>query len=372
MLKTVNELNEINASQENTEIYLFATKAQAMSKETLLKRIDVHDWVNSDKGGFFDKQELKDKLKSRLNLESLINREPLYALAVQNDNLRLWPTKKADYHKNCDIDYWSIKRVKIGERLLVWHYDKSNNWCFVQTNNAWGWLKGKSVAYLDSEAWIGYGQADFVQIVAPALYIAAKNGTMLKLYYATKLLLAHMYADKYQVILPKRDVRGNVIFEMLYLPQDENTNLGYLPLSNNNVVRQGFKFIGEKYDWGGKNGGHDCTSLISDLYASFGVIMPHNSYKQLLMPDVESLPIDLSLAKRRDKIASANIGSVLLFKGHGMIYTGEKNEKLTILHSVYRLKEGLINQTTLGTLEQKRENDESLLGSIEGIWDIWA
>ncbi len=367
---TRKELNEINAAQENTEIYLFDSESNAMTKEELLPKIDIYDWANSDKDELLD-HRLMAVLKNRLNLEQLSIMTPLYAIAVKNADLRLLPTKLAKYQKNRALDYWAVRRVKIGERLIVWHHDQDNNWCFVQTNNAWGWLEEKSVAYLDRLAWIEYGQADFVQIVVPRLYPVTKNGEMVKLYYGTKLPLAHRYADKYQVILPKRNPRGSIGFEKLYLVRDERVELGYLTLAGDNIIKQGAKFIGEKYDWGGKNGGHDCTSLISDLYGACGVIMPHNSYKQLLLPHVELLPADLSPKKRRERIARAHIGSVLLFKGHGMLYIGEKNGKLTILHSVYRLKEGLINQTTVGTLEQIRENGKSLLESIEGIWDIW-
>lgn len=370
MKNTLKELNEINAAQENTEIYLFETEIKAMTKEELLLKIDVYDWTNSEKDELLS-QQLMITIKNRLNLEQLSTGTPLYAVAVKNANLRLLPTMLAKYQKNRALDYWAVRRVKIGERLVVWHYDKSHNWCFVQTNNAWGWLEEKTVAYLDRVAWIGYGQADFVQIVAPLIYQATPKGEMVKLYYGTKLPLTHSYADKYQLILPKRNYQGTICFEKLYLPRDERASLGYLTLDGDNIIKQGAKFIGEKYDWGGKNGGHDCTSLISDLYGACGVLMPNNSYKQLLLPYVELLSVDLPSEKRRERIAAAHIGSVLLFKGHGMLYTGEKNGNLAILHSVYRLQEGLINQTIIGTLEQRRENGKKLLDSIEGIWDIW-
>lgn len=99
--------------------------------------------------------------------------------------------------------------------------------------------------------------------------------------------------------------------------------------------------------------------------------MPSNSYKQLHLAGIEKIAADMPLNARRSLIQQASTGSVLLFRGHGMIYCGERNERQLILHSVYRLKEGFINQTVIGFLEQKRENGHSLLESVEGIWDIW-
>lgn len=358
MRKTVEELNKNNAAQAESEIYLFQSPLPIISAEYLKEKIAVANLGDN---------ELQDKL----NLDNLANQAPLYAVAVSNANLRLFPTTEANYKQNYDIDYWAVRQVKIGERLVVWHDDKSKSWCFVQSNNAWGWISKNSIAYLDSSAWLKIAKADFVQIVAPKIEIYRGNGQSIKLYYGTKLCLADIYADQYQVILPQRNINGEVTFSKLSLPKDKRTNLGYLALSQENIIAQGAQFLGEKYYWGGKNGGHDCTSLISDLFGSCGVIMPSNSYKQLCLPDIDRLSADLSTKERKDKIIAANIGSVLLFKGHGMLYTGERNGKLTILHSVYRLKRGLINKTTMGTLEEIRENGQSLLDSIEGILDIW-
>ena len=45
----------------------------------------------------------------------------------------------------------------------------------------------------------------------------------------------------------------------------------YLPLTRANLLRQSFKFLGERYGWGHSYNARDCSGFVSEVYRSFGV-----------------------------------------------------------------------------------------------------
>jgi cell wall-associated NlpC family hydrolase len=55
----------------------------------------------------------------------------------------------------------------------------------------------------------------------------------------------------------------------------------YLPLTRANVIRQAFKFLGERYGWGHSFNARDCSGFTNDVYRSFGILMPPNSGAQV-------------------------------------------------------------------------------------------
>ena len=58
----------------------------------------------------------------------------------------------------------------------------------------------------------------------------------------------------------------------------------YLPLTRANVLRQSFKFLGERYGWGHSYNARDCSGFVSEVYRSFGVQLPRNTRDQGVSP----------------------------------------------------------------------------------------
>ena len=62
----------------------------------------------------------------------------------------------------------------------------------------------------------------------------------------------------------------------------------YLPLNRANLLRQGFKFLGERYGWGHSYNARDCSGFVSEVYRSFGVQLPRNTRDQAVTPGDQS------------------------------------------------------------------------------------
>ncbi|MBI5481207.1 MAG: C40 family peptidase [Deltaproteobacteria bacterium] len=109
------------------------------------------------------------------------------------------------------------------------------------------------------------------------------------------------------------------------------------PLTRRAVLEEAFRFLGRPYGWGDRHGGHDCSSFLLDLFASFGLDLPRNSAAQA---QAGSFSIDLDAAvSERERLslidAAARAGVVLLhFPGHIMLYLGRTTEgQPMVIHS---------------------------------------
>jgi len=50
-----------------------------------------------------------------------------------------------------------------------------------------------------------------------------------------------------------------------------------LPFTRANLLRQAFRFLGERYGWGHDYQGRDCSGFVSEVYRSMGVQLPRNT-----------------------------------------------------------------------------------------------
>ena len=82
--------------------------------------------------------------------------------------------------------------------------------------------------------------------------------------------------------LPLRRDDGSLAFTPALLQKRMDTNSDYLPLTRANLLRQAFKFLGERYGWGHSYDARDCSGFVSDVYRSMGVQMPRNTRDQSL------------------------------------------------------------------------------------------
>lgn len=101
------------------------------------------------------------------------------------------------------------------------------------------------------------------------------------------------------------------------------------PLSRRALLEAAFAFLGGKYGWAGRGGGHDCSRFLLDLFSQFGIELPRHSGRQAF---AGTFSIDVStLDNNQEKLllieASARRGIVLLqLPGHIMLYLGKTED----------------------------------------------
>jgi hypothetical protein len=93
------------------------------------------------------------------------------------------------------------------------------------------------------------------------------------------------------------------------------------------------------YGWGGMYGQRDCSSMLRDMYAPFGIWLPRNSSQQAKVGKI----INLENLTDDEKIAIIKNQAVpfqtLLYKeGHIVLYVGTFENEIVVFHNTWGIK----------------------------------
>ncbi|GHU02162.1 hydrolase Nlp/P60 [Alphaproteobacteria bacterium] len=94
-----------------------------------------------------------------------------------------------------------------------------------------------------------------------------------------------------------------------------------------------------RYGWGGRSGDRDCSLLLQDFFAAFGVWLPRHSAAQAAAFEA----IDLASLAPADKEARVLADGVpwrtlLYLPGHIMLYVGEKDGRALVWHNIWGVR----------------------------------
>ncbi|MBR5318892.1 MAG: SH3 domain-containing protein [Peptococcaceae bacterium] len=382
----IEAINWRNLQRMETELTDLQEEEMEVSPEQLqmmyhLDKLAQEPRYNKD--GILYEEPFYEALKQQINTSVPDDIQPVQcAVAVQNALIRAWPTMAGSYRLDeiGELDRFAVSVLKLGEPVWIYCQDVSGLWSYIQNTQVCGWVLSDSLALEpDAWRWQQYCSSRDQVVVADSRRIleyvdfhgiAQKQmlmmGTRLPLYDATR--------DTFLIGLPIRDQRGNLATLQVMVPRDGSLVPGWMPISAQNIISQAKKMLGEPYGWGGSNFHRDCTSLVSDVYAVFGLLFPRNSRQQMQMFGIENCPVDST--QKYQFISSLMPGAVLYFPGHAMLYLGQTNGELEILHSVYAI--GLPDKETLvphkirrvveGHLHQQRVSGETLFDAVKAVW----
>jgi hypothetical protein len=134
---------------------------------------------------------------------------------------------------------------------------------------------------------------------------------------------ASPYAS-WAVQLPVRESDGSLAFRPALIRRSADTAPSYLPLTRANIIRQAFKFLGERYGWGHQFDARDCSGLVSETYRSMGILLQHSSALQGTTTAVRHrLFTDKDThAARVQALRQAQVGDLVVVPGHVLMIIG--------------------------------------------------
>ena len=101
------------------------------------------------------------------------------------------------------------------------------------------------------------------------------------------------------------------------------------PLTRRAVLEEAFSYLGQRYGWGDRHGGRDCSRYLMDLFAGLGVTLPRHTSDQAIAGSytVELAP-ELPEPERLQLLDTHHRRGVLLlhFPGHIMLYLGRDQD----------------------------------------------
>lgn len=274
-----------------------------------------------------------------------------YGLAVRRAALRTFPTALRVFSSagDADIDRFQESALFPGAPVAVVHASADGKWLFVVSERYAAWVEADAVATGSRDAVLGY------QAKAPFRVITdAKPRTVftreeprvseLQLDMGVRVPLAAGLADgpvngqypytSWVLELPVRNDDGSLGFAPALLQRNQGSAPDYLPLTRANILRQAFKFLGERYGWGHSYNGRDCSGFVSEVYRSMGVQMPRNTSAQSVSPAFRRTHFepDTPRAERLAAIEALDVGDLVYIPGHVMMFIGRVDGQPYVIH----------------------------------------
>ncbi|MGN0108455.1 MAG: SH3 domain-containing protein [Hominilimicola sp.] len=280
-------------------------------------------------------QAIRDNIANADVSESM----PLkYGICVNRTVMKVYPYSDylSDSPTDPEWDDFVSSAVYVNEPLAVYYTTADGEFTLVQSTLCSGWVPTADIAICkDKEEWtaatcfenklVVTGEKIYLEDSADS-DLSQKMltmGTVLELDTEHSSAVANRLPwNNYVVKMPARNEDGSFYHKYAMIPANRDVNVGYLPYTTANVLRQAFKSLGNRYGWGGMMNAQDCSSFALEVYKCFGINIPRNTTWQAQMPvEVTSLS-EMADDEKKEFLDNLPAGSILQFPGHEMIYLG--------------------------------------------------
>ena len=298
-----------------------------------------------------------------------------YGIAVHRVSLRNLPTNLRAFPGKGLQDFEAFQESTIfpGDPVVIVHTSRDGQWYFVVSPRYAAWVEASAIAVGSREQVLAYAaKAPYRVITGDKLRTVytpeAAAVSELQLDMGTRIPLAQLPPDQpvngqgpyeaWTLELPIRADDGSLRFQPALLQRKDDSQADYLPLTQANIVRQAFKFLGERYGWGHLYNGRDCSGFVSDVYRSMGVQMPRNTGDQASSPALHfrAFTAKDDHAARMQAIAGAQVGDLIYIPGHVMMFLGWDNGQPYVIQDVG----GLVFRDGSGKMRWTKTNEVSV------------
>ena len=279
------------------------------------------------------------------------NQATRYGMAVRRAALRTFPTTLRVFSSqgDTDIDRFQESALFPGDAVVIAQSSADGQWLFVLSQRYAAWVEASAIAEGGRDAVLGYATRAPFRIITgakPRTLFTREQPRLseLQLDMGTRIPLADVAVNKpvngqhpytsWILDLPMRGDDGRLAFAPALLQKNTDSSPAALPLTRANVIRQAFKFLGERYGWGHSYNGRDCSGFVSDVYRSMGVLMPRNTSAQAVSPVFSRIHFDARSTRqqRMAAVATLDVGDLIYIPGHVMLFLGRINGAPYVIH----------------------------------------
>ena len=304
-------------------------------------------------------------IAANLALDAIPASQPTrYGLVVRRAALRTFPTTLRVFSEpgDTDIDRFQETAEFPGTPVAIVHASADGQWLFVVSPRYAAWTEKDNVAEGSAAQVFGYADRTPYRVITGAVERTVFTRevpavSQLPLDMGTRVPLdTGLPPDQpvngqtpyaaHVLELPLRKPDGTLGFTPALLQKNTDSAAGYLPLTRANIIRQAFKFLGERYGWGHSYDGRDCSGFVSDVYRSMGVEMPRNTSKQAISPALahRAFTANDSREERIEAAQALQVGDLVYIPGHVMMVIGRLHGQPYVIHDVggmsYRKADG--------------------------------
>lgn len=386
-MKSKNGLYDIQKEYEKNYFYVWNISKHKDSLNASRWPFALHKVTNSYGENLEQlKQEFFDQMYENANFAeySTIN---VKAITIKETNIRAFPTLKPLFRdpslagEGYPFDYLQNSTIHANKPLFVSHYSKDKEWVFIFTSFTSGWIKSDELVILDAKYTDIWQKAQQVSIVKEDEPIYDTDGNFL-----FKSKIGMMFAiieedDKAYTVLSVSSYKNNIPLFLKSKISKEIAHKGPLKFTKNNLDAIIKEVSKTNYGWGGLYEQRDCSSMLRDLYAPFGIWLPRNSSKQAAVGKI----IDFEKLSNDEKIAIIKKEAIpfetfLYKKGHVMLYVGTYKNKPIIFHNFWGVRtiknevEGrvvigkpIFSTLELGKYQKDYDKESSILNKLQSL-----
>lgn len=344
---------------------------------------DVRGWVEKmserpddtlyDEQGRAVEESVIDALVANANAAAIpATQQTRFGLVVRRSSLRTFPTHLRVFNEpadGTDIDRFQEDALFAGTPVAIVHESRDGEWWFVVSPLYAAWIPKRDVAQGTADEVFAYAHKEPYVVVTGArartVFTPERpEVSELQLEMGQRLPLVndwpaekpvngqHSYTS-YVIELPMRAADGSLHFTPALLQKNSDVAEDYLPLTRANLIRQSFKFLGERYGWGHSYNSRDCSGFVSEVYRSFGVQLPRNTRDQGVSPALNRIAFtaDDDHDKRLAVLREAQVGDLIYIPGHVMMVIGQDGGGPYVIHDTtgitYRDAAGVITRVQL-------------------------
>lgn len=294
-----------------------------------------------------------ERLAGALDLHRIPASQPArFGMVVRRTDVRTFPTRLRVFSSpdDRDIDRFQETALFPGTPVAVAHESRDRNWLFVVSHTYAGWVERDAVAFGDRDEILSFGKrAPFLVVTGAKVWTVYAPGeprvSEVQLDMGVRLPLLrvppedgmvngqHAYFG-HAVELPVRNADGTLAFRPALVPRSADVSIGHLPLTPANILRQAFKFLGERYGWGHSYDARDCSGFVSEVYRSFGILMPRNTRDQAVSPALDRIGFEPGddPARRQAAVRGLQVGDLVYIPGHVMMAIGHRDGMAYVIH----------------------------------------
>ena len=345
-----------STDQNMVDLALFPERLTGVDvKKRILKISKANNSDLYNPAGELLNSETYGKYTANLGLEhipgSIVAR---FALVVTRADMRTYPTDDR-YYKSPDdlnLDRFQENSLFPGDAVTVLHVSADKEWAFVQSYNYAAWVRGSNIAIGDRQTIRDYKNRSPFMVVTGDKISTSFNPEVpalseLQLDMGIRVPLAdpetvgnRLYGQNpyasYTVLLPLRTREGRLKIKPALIARSKDVNRGYIPYTRENIIRQAFKFLGERYGWGHSYNARDCTGFVMEIYKTFGILMPRNTGQQGSGDFGENSRFT-SESNRDEKLGALkrmDVGDLIYVPGHVLMYIADVNGEPYVIHDV--------------------------------------
>lgn len=300
-----------------------------------------------------------NRLQQNCNLEKIPRVvRTRFAVTVRRTEMRAFPTSIRIFSEPDDYEFDRLIETTLYplEPIVILHTSRDGQWFFAQCRNYLAWIQTKDVAVGGREEIFSVlNRRNFLVVTGKKVFsgfnplTADLSEVQLDMGVRVPLALKDEIPQEldgqhplgnYVVKLPIRTRTGNLLWKLGLVSLSDDVSMGYLPYTRRNIIQQAFKFLGQRYGWGGMFNARDCSSFIMDVYRTMGLSIPRNASEQGKMSAgrFHELTADMSLDERIQVFKRIPPVTPVYMNGHAMLYLNKSGKDFFIIHDFIGLK----------------------------------